>query len=309
VPELQMQLATSEQRRAAFVNVFDVWSRGLPLDEHLARRTAAAVHRRAAWYVGLVDSHVVCSLAVQPLEFRLRDKVVPGIGFGSVHTLPAARGSGFAPRLIAYAEAQHQAAGARLSLLYSDIKPAYYARLGYQLCPAHRGQWLLGHEIPRTDWTLSRVSGQLAQQSLAELYLADHGTRELSIERSPEYWRHLWARRPGDEFYFLHTPQNQLAGYARVTITPTAVVLGDRALIPTIADSEQHLYTALADLARRRGCAQVEGWLPDSPAARAHFQIDQRSTEITMLKSLAGGPSLTPEAIAATDHFCEIDHF
>jgi len=196
-------------------------------------------------------------------------------------------------------------------LLYSDIKPDYYARLGYQLCPAHRGTWELSNDRQpvATDWLLERTSGERSQSTLAELYAADRGCRALSIERSPEYWQHLGARRPGDEFYLLRTPQCDVAGYARVTITSASVVLGDRALSPQFPDAEEQLYRALAQLAHARGCRAVEGWLPDSPAARQFFTLVPRTIEITMLKSLAGGPQLDAAAIAATDFFCEIDHF
>ena len=102
---LDIHLATDQQRRHAHANCHDVWSLGLPLAEHIARRETSALHRRARWIVGCVAGRVVAGLASHPLMFRLDGSVHPGIGIASVHTLPEFRRQGLAPQMLEWIDA------------------------------------------------------------------------------------------------------------------------------------------------------------------------------------------------------------
>jgi len=105
------------------------------------RRLHSVQHNRAQWYSGCLANKVVTSLGCYPLQFRLDGAVVKGIAIGAVHTLAEFRGNGFAPQLIRYVEENQRSYGAAISRLYSDIGPDYYARQGYQICPAWQG-WI-----------------------------------------------------------------------------------------------------------------------------------------------------------------------
>ena len=82
---------------------------------------------------------MVTSLAAHPIQFRIDGNTVSGIAIGSVYTTKDVRGRGLAPLLIAWVEDYKQRQGTGLSVLYSDIKPEYYVRLGYALCPSWEG--------------------------------------------------------------------------------------------------------------------------------------------------------------------------
>ena len=137
MPKLDIHPASETERIAAYRNVHDVWSGGLDLEAHVARRLQSVQHNRADWFVGTLDGDVVTSLACYPLMFQLDGDSVPGIALGSVHTRADCRRRGFAGELIAWVEEHQQRRGVVLSLLYSDIDPRYYARLGYQECPSN----------------------------------------------------------------------------------------------------------------------------------------------------------------------------
>ena len=121
--------------------MFDIWSKGLPLEEHVASRLASPKHRLAQWYVGTLDGRVVVSLGCYPLVFSYRGETAPGFSIGSVYTLAECRGQGLAPQLLDWVERHEAGRGPKSALLYSDINPDYYARLGYTLCPSLEG-WL-----------------------------------------------------------------------------------------------------------------------------------------------------------------------
>src|SRR4051812_41546092 len=102
---LDIHRASPDELVAAHRNVFDIWSKGLNLEEHLRYRLdESPSHIRATWFVGCLDGRVVVSLGAYPLMFRIGDKELPGIAIGSVYTVGEFRGRGFAPQLIKYVE-------------------------------------------------------------------------------------------------------------------------------------------------------------------------------------------------------------
>jgi predicted N-acetyltransferase YhbS len=344
---LDIHLASAAERRAAHANVYDVWARGATVDEHVNRRDASPLHSRGRWIVGCLDGRVVTSLASHSVWFRLHGKGVPGIAIGSVHTLAAHRGRGFAPRLLQWTEQYEQRRGARLSVLFSDIKPEYYARLGYRRCPAHRG-WA-EVEALATDvnaaidgWRLEPFASEEGRDAMLRMYDADYGREALLIEHVGEYARHLEDRRPQDQYFWLvrdepppHagaglrqpsapagedrarrttsdalTTGGQREGYVRVTRVGDLVKIADFAVAPGAAEesSREALFRLVIAEATARGAKRIGGWFPDSSGARACFRLEERPDEITMLKSLDAALKLDETCLEAADRFVEIDH-
>ncbi|REK19279.1 MAG: GNAT family N-acetyltransferase [Planctomycetota bacterium] len=305
---LDMHVASREEQAAAHRNVFDIWSLGRSLDDHVAYRLDSPKHRLATWYVGCVDCRVVVSLGAYPLQFQLQGQRLPGFAIGSVYTIGDFRGRGYAPQLISWVERRQWQQGAALSLLYSDIKPEYYARQGYVLCPSLEGRReLAGDEPAVTDARLVEFSAAEHVQELSKLYDAYHGALPLSIARDADYWQALLARMPDDRFFRLDTSAGPWQGYVRLARKDATWRITDYALAdhsPTLAEQ---LYSASLHLARVEGAERFGGWLPDTPAARKLFDLAPRQTEITMIKPLAA-IGIPDEVIASAGHFCEVDH-
>src|SRR5262249_55422533 len=137
--ELDIHPASRDELIAAHENVFDIWNKGLPLDEHLRWRLTSPSHSRTRWFVGTLDGRVVVSLGGYPIKFQVADRQWPGIAIGSVYTRAECRGRGYAPRLIEWVEADARRRQLAVSVLYSDIGPDYYANLGYVACPSWEG--------------------------------------------------------------------------------------------------------------------------------------------------------------------------
>ena len=320
---LDIHLADDAELRAAHANVHDVWSMGLPLDAHIERRLTAAHHRRATWIVGTLAGRVVCCLGLHPLEFQLRGAEVPGVGVASVHTLAEFRGRGFAPQLIAWAEEHARTGGAQLSVLFSDVNPAYYERMDYQLAPAHQGEAIVAEKLAAAGRLLDDVGAKLEPIAaltnvdlLQRIYNDDHGREPLSIARSEEYWRYLIARKPDDEFLSLVRGNvNTVYGYARWKVAGDALFLRDLAVASdetsgrALGRSQRELlFAGLICRASEKGLARVTGWLPDGAAERRWFRIEPRPIEITMFKPLVAGVKIDAAQLAAADRFNEIDH-
>ena len=133
----QIQPASENQRLAAYRNVHEVWSDDLPLDEFLARRLRSVMHNRAEWFVLCVGQSVASSLGRYPLQFNLGGTIVKGSGIGAVHTPPEHRQRGYATALLRQVNEWSRRDGFQVSLLFSDIDPAYYERLGYITWPSY----------------------------------------------------------------------------------------------------------------------------------------------------------------------------
>ncbi len=313
---LDIHVATVDERRAAHANVFDVWPRGSTLQEHVARRDASPLHLRGRWCVGCLEDRVVTSLASHAVTFRLRGRSIPGIAIGSVHTLVQHRGRGFAPRLLDWAERYEHQHGARLSVLFSDIKPDYYARLGYRRCPARRGwadpQSLTARAPAATDaYRLVPFAVADGRDEMTRIYDADYSRELLWIDHSGEYGMHLSARRPEDEYNWLFSAASDArVGYVRLTHAGELTKLADYAVVPH-ADEEaarQALFQLAIARATARGAKRVGGWFPDRPSSRACFKMEDRPDEITMFKPLDPSVVLDPQCLHAADRFVEIDH-
>jgi predicted N-acetyltransferase YhbS len=308
--DLDIHAATSDELVAAHRNVFDIWGKGLSLDEHVQSRLNSPSHRRAAWFVGTLAGRVVTSLACYPMRFRVLGQELPGIAIGSLYTLAEFRGRSFAPRLLGWVENHAREAQAALSVLYCDIDPSYYERLGYTLCPSLEG-WCDPQDIPPAKGATHRLvplSSETDLPAIKKLYADYHGAAPLSVARDSEYWAMLLKKYAGDEFFALEDSKGTWQGYARLGRKGQAWRITDFALVDQSDALAAELYAAIVELARSRGASRVGGWLSGSGAAKQFFEFTPRRTEITMIKPLVWSGVLDHDLIAETSRFCKIDH-
>ena len=304
---LDIHPASEAERLAAYRNVHDVWGGGLDLESHVQRRLKSVQHNRADWFVGCVDGEVVASLATYPLKFHFRGRVVPGFSIGSVHTRAEARGKGFAPLLIRWVEEYQAASGAELSLLYSDIDPAYYARLGYQVCPAWTGTVDTADHSRATSYRLEKFDPLAGIDRLRSFYDDEHGQYEIAIARDAAYWGYLLTRDAGDEFHWVIGESDTRLGYVRLHVDMQGAKLRDFAFAPETAERLGSLLDAVAASLCERGVPRLCGWLPNVIDGGS-MQLEERPDEITMVKLLAEDAELTDAERSAAMQFREIDH-
>ncbi len=295
---LDLHVASADERLQAFANVHEVWPVDADVQEHVRKRSANPKYENATWYVGTLDGRVVASCGCYHVSVRL----------DGVHTVPECRGRGFAPRLLEFAESREREAGKTFSLLYSDIGAPYYARLGYRACAAAQGSMTpaeskagapVAHDFQRFQ-PMEKLS------TLVELYDRTHQRYPLSIARSNDYWRYLLVQNSDDEFYFLI--QGKPVGYARLAVRPHGIVIRDVALLDDHEETQRELYSAVIGLAKERGAARVTGWMPSDPVTRELFDVTDRAKELTMIKPLVDRIKVEERHCRAARHFHEIDH-
>lgn len=308
--ELDIHPASHDELLEAHRSVFDIWSKGRSLEDHLRYRLASPTHRRAEWFVGCVDGRVVTSLAAHPVGFRVLGEELPGMAIGSVYTVGDVRGKGYAPQLIAWVEDHKRKEEIGLSVLYSDVKPEYYARQGYALCPSWEGWRSASDELPAGEPSHQFVPLEIKDHLplVKWMYSEYHGAVPLSIARNDEYWTMMLEKFSADQFYGLARPDESWAGYALVGEREGDWHIVDYALADQSDELAEQFYLAFLSEARAHGAQRAGGWLPDTGAVREFFNLTPRATEITMIKPLAWSGKLSPEMIAGTSRICELDH-
>ncbi len=310
-PSLDIHRANDAERIELYRNVHDVWGGGLRMDAHLKRRLSSPQHNRAQWYVGCIDGHVVTSLGCYPLRFSFRGVTVQGMAIGAVHTRADYRGRGYAPKLFEYVEADVRESGVAISLLYSDIDPEYYARLGYVECPSHEADF----DPTSPDWDATATEGsprepvsvRNARPLMESRYARFHRDRAICIHRDADYWNFLETKGVADTVRSLGD-SDSAAGYLRTKGHAGSLTVRDYALPDDSDSSLRRLFAAIVQVARQQSASEVNGWLPRRLHAMFPTAIARRSEEITMLKALTPDVDIDGAVRAAADFFHEIDH-
>jgi predicted N-acetyltransferase YhbS len=138
LPQLAREqvVAVSRQNHA-------LWGGGRSQAEHgaYALRQLEVAGPELLRYVGLADRRGRVVGSIKRYALLLRDGSAAGgalraVGIGAVFTAPSARGRGVASALVGAVLDEARALGYAAALLYSDIDPAFYARLGFVALPA-----------------------------------------------------------------------------------------------------------------------------------------------------------------------------
>jgi GNAT superfamily N-acetyltransferase len=309
--QVSIHEASPDERLRAYHDVHAFWGGGLPLDEFLARRLRSIAHNRAQWWVLTIDGAVATSMARYPLSFGWWGQVLPGFGVGSVYTVEEHRGQGHAETLLREVARNARCEGRRLALLYSDIRPSYYEKLGYRTLPSvsYRCERLGELSSAATPALLRRFDPDEHVGRLAELYAAEHSADELFVARDAEYWRFAIRRAPLDAYFWVECPVGRERGYARLTPRFGDECLLELALVQRDAELWQSALSAVAAIAAQAGARALAGWLRGSEVVDRWFTSTNRTQAVPMVCPLddalgwplAGGP---PRC-----HFWQGDHF
>lgn len=308
---LVIRPANDKDRLATLENTWRHWGGGLTRDEFFENRLNSPQFQRSRRFVGLIDDEVVVSLAAYTCRFQLQGDLLDGVAIGSVYTKEDHRGHGYASQLMSYVDRIHTTGGAKLSVLYSDISPQFYERLGYVTCPSWKGDVAIepNRPAPAGGWQLQAFDPTSALFKLETLYREDYGSVPLYIERDLAYWKFTLDYRKDDQFYWFLDGEGQTQGYVRLALSKQQEMhIVDHAFSARSDKVELALYLAVKHLAAEQSAHSIHTWIPNSPVAQACFKVQPRQDEITMIKALDPRTVVSPAAIEAAQYFHEVDH-
>jgi hypothetical protein len=259
----------------------ELWGGGKPFDEYVAKiraQMATAWGRKGYQFVlGLEGGRPVTACK----RYRLRFNGQPTVGFGAVFTPEEHRGKGHAAELI---QAVVDQEAAPYAVLFSDIDPLYYLRLGFQPFPAH---WV----------TADALKGPHAFRPLAvyeraeALAIAPPGG--FKPDRSVTYWDYLHERSPVELYAF--APNGKIQGYVAFEEESDQLWLAAAAHTGDPAA----FWKGLRALAGDRGVPKINGWGP-AEAAQHGYAYEVVKTPVPMI----AGPDI-PKNVCwwGLDHF------
>jgi predicted N-acetyltransferase YhbS len=250
-------------------------------------------------YVGLVDRGRLVS-ALLRYSLLLREgasQPVRAVGIGAVFTRPSARGRGAASALLRTVMEEARDHGYAAALLYSDIDPAFYARLGFVVLPA-RDFRVAPADLPAVGALSVRRAGARDEDRLLgwyeEAWQREHPSF-LRPARTKAIWRYFRVRNRIAGPWILRF-RGRDAGYVMAGPDEPSRDLPERdeprlfwvdeIAAPGVPPAR--IWATVRALAERAKAAQVRGWLGPGGAP-------SRSARIARTASFPMIAPLTPE--------------
>jgi len=292
---------------------FPLWGEGLDRASYGRYNEA---QRRTPWGVHHLDRLVLSDgrrwLATAKrydLRARLDGREVRLLGIGAVFTPPALRGRGHAAELLGRMLDQAQGEGFELALLFSEIGPAYYAALGFEVVPLTQ----LRLDVPAPDRPLAipvRVGEPRDAAAIAELNARQAAGFRFALQRDDDYIGYAIAKkrllaasgppgRRGVEFLVVEEGGRPAAYVVLLEAGEGWMITecGDRD--PSGARVGAILQTRLAD--RERRPTHLRAWLPPGflpPQARI---LARETPTLTMMLRPVGRAGRLEPPLAGGD--------
>lgn len=293
--DLRLEAVTSDEYAGEVLpHTAPLWAGARSFDEYVAEFRAAAASgwgKRRFRTVGLrLGGELVATCKRYERELRCSERTYRAAGIGAVFTPSPLRGRGHATALIAAFLDAERARGTDLAYLFSDLHPAFYARLGFVALPSRT--IALRADALSADRVEVAVLGDDDVSAIRRVFAALDARRPFAFTRRPLDWE--WQR-------LCATSRESPAPLIRLGVrrgrTLAAYVAGRR-LPAADAFVLEELAYARDDDARfvapllRAGAGDlrtVRGWLPP-PAARDALPrgaVRARSMAIAMVAPLS----------------------
>jgi GNAT superfamily N-acetyltransferase len=278
---MQVKVAGDNERREIFRQVHSVWPHHPDPKIHLERRLASIQHRRATWFAGMADGHIVASCGAYPYHLAsMKTQAVPARVFGAVFTPEQHRGRGYASKLLNEVMAYYETEGVRDFLLYSDIGTEFYEKLGFVALPSY--EWCVPIQ-GEGDGAAEVGQGQ----ELSELPQWQEAGFACGFERNSDFARWIAAKQTGDLSCW--NPENLTVGSEPAYLL-SQVQDGTYLLLETNLSQEPEDWALFVNLlredARRRGAHVARGWWTAKSLKPSEHQTEilPRDKEILMWK-------------------------
>lgn len=238
--------ATGSILRQIYDETWPIWGEGLSLpgyERYNRAQMATPWGKTHLGRVALLDGDTLLASAKQyVLTLQLDGTEASCLGIGAVFTPPALRGRGHAAALIEMMIAEAESEGVQYALLFSEIDPAYYARLGFEPVPVVEATLQLKTQKREgAPAVLMRDGGDRDIDNIVAMHAARAVNYSFALRRSSDYARYAISKKrllaasgpPGlrtVEFFITEEGGNAVA-YVVITRGPDGQVLeewGDR---------------------------------------------------------------------------------
>jgi predicted N-acetyltransferase YhbS len=295
--------ATDDVVEQILAATYEIWHDGL---SRPAYRRYSAAQRATPWgrahleRVALVDGDaVVASAKLYTFDATLDGRAIRVAGLGAIFTQPEHRGRGAARDLVERTLASAASRDADLALLFSEIGPAYYARLGFTAIASHDVRLRIAESTRHgAPMTMVRGGDERDLADIAAMNKVRAAPFRFHLDRDRDLVHYAIAKRrllaglgpPGARELQFFVAEEGASAVAYVVISRegtrwTIEECGDRD--PAGARLGALLQVLIArDPAERR--PDVRAWLPDTLLPPQVSVVDrQPSGDVMMVRALS----------------------
>lgn len=291
-----------------------IWSGRRSFDEYAAQTLEIArslYGRRHFRTVGLYDGgKLVASYKSYERTLHHGEQRVASIGFGAVFTPEQYRGRGYASVMLATSLDRARMQGYQLAFLFSDIRPEFYAALGFHELES-RAFSLRADALPSMRLDIARLA-ETQWRNIRRVFDRTEKRRRAGFTRDAAVWSwiELLARqgsqhRIGRETNLVLRRGGRIAAYVLGVRAPER----DAYIVDEFGFADDAAATMVPALLRSAAgdLRRVRGWLPPDGARRLlpKLSVRKRRAGILMMAPLASEGAELLRAISTRDgDFC-----
>lgn len=268
-----------EQKSALDLLTYAEWGTKLSVEEFLKREdllraTKWARENMVTWGLTLASGEIVSSCESFRVDFNSLGGLVSVYEIASVFTPESLRGKGYATQLMNDVMQTVEARDSKCSgwILYSDIKPSYYAKMGYEIFSNH--DWALPAKETTRSIDVEFFSGHSAISENLKT-LSDKKLSDTSISAALSFEEFEWIQTR-EIFYSEQLKRKRLA-FAGASFGESFLLWSvdykkDQMLILchdfANAQEMETLLASAQKLALQHGLTQVCVWEEDKNSSR-----------------------------------------
>lgn len=309
---LQLEQANNQDILKILRQTRTIWSGGLSFDKFMQAVQHQLAHpwgkKNVRYFLLKSGSTIVANLKLYSICISSRGKDFKVGGIGAVYTMAEHRHQGFAKKLI-----QHVIELARNEnldglLLYSDIDPDFYSRLGFIELGCYNFE-----VSPETNSSFDAQITSLQEEhvpSLLRSYNRFLSRRQYGCRRSELFWRYKIAREkffhkfsadewPGIQLLTLDSAENGFTSYGLIENSSKAI------RVLEIVGDEAQVWTQIVAFAGKTGLKTIRGF--EGSASPPKAQLVHRDWAAPMLLPIS--PTVENWLEAQPCPLLELDHF
>jgi hypothetical protein len=214
--------------------------------------------------------------------------------------------------LFEFVENAEQQAGVKWSLLFSDIAPSYYERLGYQVSAAPNICIKSNTSVTESDcFKLQPFDSTEHLQALSNIYQQHFQEKPFFIHRNDDHWEHIVQQHKDDQWFWLCSDTGETVGYVLLQTSQGNTVLKDFALQNPTTEQLRRCLATLSHYCNKQHLDEIVGWFPKLPEPANDmdwYDYVDRKTEITMIKTLVPSDDNATSEEVFTSHLDTIRH-
>lgn len=306
---IDIHKASQEEMLAADKNSYEVWGEGSSMEEYLIACQTSPRKNRAQCWVLTMNGVVASSLECHSLLFWHYGSLYSGFGIASVYTHLEMRRQGLAEKLCRYVINVKIENGAQFGLLFSDIAPDYYHKMGFHLSSVLSYDYhdLGGLRSSGNQAKIKLFDPQKEHDWLVDIHRQYHCNTALTVARDGAYWAYSLRANSKNLFWLVLDDKGERLGYVRLYVDQQRAGLIE-CIIPRQEPLVNSVYRSISRELINRQVERLTSWLTPPQGIVDYSAVRKRSKAWPMVW-MGSQINASPEAVLADTSIYSSDYF